>query len=96
MEECLRKLANHFPAARFVKLGVEDAEMEPAGVPALIAYRGGDKFAALVPILDEIPEDADLSASTLEVLLKRYVPQRKTLQSLTQDIAATTASQNSR
>ena len=50
-----------------------DAEMEPAGVPAIIAYRGGDKFAALVPILDELPDDADLSALTLETVMKRYV-----------------------
>lgn len=46
--------------------------MEPAGVPALLAYRGGDKFAGLVPIVEEIPDDAELSASTLELVLKRY------------------------
>lgn len=46
--------------------------MEPAGVPALLAYRGGDKFAGLVPVIQEIPDDAELSASTLESLLKRY------------------------
>jgi hypothetical protein len=48
-----------------------DAEMEPAGVPALLAYRGGDKFAGLVPVIDEIPEHADLSDTTLEHLLQR-------------------------
>ena len=58
---------------RFVKLHFEDAEMEPAGVPALLAYQGGDKFAGLVPMVDEIPDDADLSAGTLETVLKRYV-----------------------
>lgn len=47
--------------------------MEPAGVPALIAYRGGDKFAGLVPIMDEIPDDADFNALTLEAVLRRYV-----------------------
>ena len=46
--------------------------MEPAGVPALIAYRGGDKFAGLVPVIDEIPDDADLSSRTLEAVMKRY------------------------
>ena len=46
--------------------------MEPAGVPALIAYRGGDKFAALVPVIQEIPDDADLSSLTLESVLRRY------------------------
>lgn len=47
--------------------------MEPAGVPAVIAYRGGDKFAALVPVINELPDDADLSALTLETVLKRFV-----------------------
>lgn len=47
--------------------------MEPAGVPAIIAYRGGDKFAGLVPVIDEIPDDAELSALTLETVMKRYV-----------------------
>ena len=47
--------------------------MEPAGVPALLAYRGGDKFAGLVPVIQEIPDDADLSASTLEMVMRRYV-----------------------
>ena len=55
-----------------MKLHYLDAEMEPAGVPALLAYRGGQKFAGLVPIIQEIPDDADLSAGTLEVLLRRF------------------------
>ena len=48
--------------------------MEPAGVPALLAYRGGEKFAGLVPVIDEIPDDADLSEGTLEHVLRRYEP----------------------
>ena len=47
--------------------------MEPAGVPALIAYRGGDKFAGLVPIMEEMPDDAELSSLTLETVMMRYV-----------------------
>jgi hypothetical protein len=43
--------------------------MEVAGVPAILAYRGGEKFAGLVPIMDEFPEDAELSAETLGTLL---------------------------
>jgi len=54
-----------------VKLHYEEAEMEVAGVPALLAYRGGDKFAGLVPVVDEIPDDAELSAATLETVLRR-------------------------
>jgi hypothetical protein len=45
--------------------------MEPAGVPAIIAYRGGDKFAGLIPVLDEIPDEEDLSPESLESALKR-------------------------
>ena len=41
-------------------------------MPALLAYQGGEKFAGLVPIIQEIPDDADLSANTLETVLKRY------------------------
>jgi hypothetical protein len=42
-------------------------------VPALIAYRGGDKFAGLVPIMEEMPDDAELSSLTLEAVMQRYV-----------------------
>ena len=55
-----------------MRLHFRDAEMEPAGVPALLAYRAGEKFAGLVPLIQEMPDDADLSAGTLEWLLKRY------------------------
>lgn len=72
LEECVCALAATHPDTRFVKLHFEDAEMEPAGVPALIAYRNGDKFAGLVPLIDEIPEDADVSATTLERVMQRY------------------------
>lgn len=47
--------------------------MEVAGVPAILAYKGGDKFAGLVPVTEEFPDDAELSAETVEALLKRYV-----------------------
>ena len=72
IEDCIRSLAQKHLDVRFIKLHFEDAEMEPAGVPALLAYRAGDKFAGLVPIIQEIPDDAELSANTLEFVLKRY------------------------
>lgn len=55
-----------------MKLHYDEAQMEPAGVPAVIAYRGGEKFAGLVPIINELPDDADLSALTLEAVMKRF------------------------
>lgn len=46
--------------------------MEVAGVPAVLAYRGGDKFAGLVPVVDEIPEDQALDAKSLAMVLEKY------------------------
>ena len=73
IEDCLRQICRRHKETRFVKMHYIDAEMEPAGVPALLAYQNGDKFAGLVPIIDELPEDADLNDTTLEHLLTRYV-----------------------
>lgn len=75
IEDCVRTLARKHSSTRFVRLHYQDAEMEPAGVPALIAYRGGDKFAGLVPIMEEMPDDAELSSLTLEAVMMRYVDQ---------------------
>lgn len=69
----MRTLAQKHKGVHFVRLHYQDAEMEPAGVPALIAYRGGDKFAGLVPIMEEMPDDAELSSLTLETVLQKYV-----------------------
>ena len=71
VEDCMRQLARKHKSTRFVKLHYLDAEMEPAGVPAVLAYRSGDKFAGLVPVVDEIPDDADLSAISLEHLFQK-------------------------
>ena len=71
IENCIRTIAQKHLDVRFVKLHYEDAEMEPAGVPALLAYRGGDMFSRLVPIIQEIPDDAELSANVLESVLRR-------------------------
>jgi hypothetical protein len=71
IEDCVRDLARQYPTTRFVKLHYEEAEMEPAGVPAVLAYRGGDKFAGIVPVVDELPDDEELDARTLGAILKR-------------------------
>jgi len=71
VEDCLASLARKYVSTRFVKLHYRDAEMEPAGVPALLAYRAGDKFADMVPVVDAIPDDADLSPQTLERVMQR-------------------------
>jgi hypothetical protein len=73
IEDCVRTLAKKHSNTRFVRLHYQDAEMEPAGVPAIIAYRGGDKFAGLVPVMEAMPDDAELSSLTLEAVMLRYV-----------------------
>ncbi|PNS19388.1 hypothetical protein CAC42_2565 [Sphaceloma murrayae] len=71
IEECMVALAKKYVNTRFVKLHYHDAEMEPAGVPAVLAYKGGDKFAGLVPVFNEIPDDADVNPQTLEKLFQK-------------------------
>ena len=71
LERYLRQLAGRHQDTRFVRLHFEDAQMEPAGVPALIAYRGGEKFAGLVPMIDELPDDAEVSSITIENVMQR-------------------------
>jgi len=72
VEEAVREMASTFTTSRFVKLHYTEAEFEPAGVPALLAYRNGDKFAGFVPVSDEIPDHEELSAKSLTALLQRH------------------------
>ncbi|KAF2736031.1 thioredoxin-like protein [Polyplosphaeria fusca] len=59
----------HYRSTNFVKYHYEDAEIGVAGVPAVLAYRNqGEQFADLVPLLDELPHNAELSAASLEKL----------------------------
>jgi hypothetical protein len=57
---------------RFVALDFEEAEFEHAGVPALLAYKDGNKFADLVPLRDEVPFTCNV-VTNLEEAMKRYV-----------------------
>lgn len=50
-----------------------DAEMDEIAVPGILAYKGGDCFANLVSIVDEIPDGKDFSAAVLEGMLQQYV-----------------------
>lgn len=73
IEEALREFAQVHASVRCVRLHFAEAEMEPAGVPALLAYADGEKFAGLVPVVDELPDEGELNAETLEGVLRRYV-----------------------
>ena len=46
--------------------------MEHAGIPAILAYRGGEKFVDMVPLMDEVPFTCNV-VTNLEEALKRYV-----------------------
>ena len=52
-------------------MNYRDAEMTPAAVPAILAYKTGDLIANLVSIIDEIPDGRDLSTSSLEFVLRQ-------------------------
>jgi hypothetical protein len=55
-----------------VKLHHLEAEMEAPVVPAVLAYKGGELFANIMRIVDEIPPGRNLSTDSLELVLRRY------------------------
>jgi hypothetical protein len=55
-----------------VKLHHLEAEMEASVVPAVLGYKGGELFANIMRIVDEIPPGRNLSADSLELVLRRY------------------------
>ncbi|KAI9820959.1 MAG: hypothetical protein M1832_003431 [Thelocarpon impressellum] len=71
VEDCLSSLARKHATTRFVKLHYDEAEMDVASAPAVLAYRGGELFANLVGIVDEIPAERTLSTSSLEMVLRK-------------------------
>ncbi|MCJ1337896.1 hypothetical protein MMC09_003180 [Bachmanniomyces sp. S44760] len=71
VEDALSALSRKHEFTRFVKLSYEEAEMDEEAVPAILAYRGGEIFANMVAVLDEMPAGQDLSEDNLEALLKR-------------------------
>ena len=72
VEDAMSTIARKHEYTRFVKLNYRDAEMSPAAVPAILAYKAGDLIANLVSIIDEIPAGRDLSTSSLELVLQQY------------------------
>ncbi|KAF2863256.1 thioredoxin-like protein [Piedraia hortae CBS 480.64] len=73
IEGCLRNLARRYAdQTRFIKMHYCEAQMERAGVPALLAYEDGEKFATLVPLIDELPEEGEVSPKTVEAVLKEH------------------------
>jgi hypothetical protein len=71
VDNCMREVAKRNDTVRFVKLHGEDAEIDSAVLPAVLAYKRGDKFADLLPMLDLLPNDSELSAVSLETLFRQ-------------------------
>ncbi|KAH7377837.1 phosducin [Pyrenochaeta sp. MPI-SDFR-AT-0127] len=69
-EECMNEVAKRNDTVRFVKMYNEVAEIEKTGVPAVLAYRGGDKIADLVPLT--LPKDFELSPISLETVFRQH------------------------
>jgi hypothetical protein len=67
----MHEVAKRNDTVRFVKLHNSDAELENAGLPAILAYKGGKEVKMLVPLLDELPDDSELSAISLETCFRR-------------------------
>ncbi|KAI9768218.1 MAG: hypothetical protein M1840_005048 [Geoglossum simile] len=72
VEDCLSTLAQKYSETRFVKLHYIEAEMDAVSVPAILAYKGGNLFANLVSVIDEIPPNRNLSSSSLELVMQRH------------------------
>ena len=69
VEESLKPLAQKYATTRFVKLHYDEAEMDAASVPAILAYKEGELIANLVSIIDEIPVDKEVNSQSLEGVL---------------------------
>jgi hypothetical protein len=67
----MAEVAKRNDTVRFVKLHNSDAELDEAALPAILAYKRGDKIAGLVPLLAELPDDSELSALALETCFRR-------------------------
>ena len=53
-----------------MKLHFLDAEMDEVAAPGILAYKGGECFANLVSVVDEIPAGKDINSTTLEQVLQ--------------------------
>lgn len=47
--------------------------MDEIAVPGILAYKGGDCFANLVSVMNEVPAGRGMNSSALEMLLQQYV-----------------------
>lgn len=67
----MREVARRNDTVRFVKMHGEEAELDRDVLPAVLAYKGGEKFASILPLLNELPDDSELSVVSLETALRK-------------------------
>ncbi|CAF9938144.1 MAG: hypothetical protein HETSPECPRED_000784 [Heterodermia speciosa] len=72
VEDALDKLAQKYNTTRFVKLHQIEAEMDEIAVPGILAYKGGECFANLVSLVNEMPASRDMNQANLEWLLQQH------------------------
>lgn len=73
MEDALKDLAGKHATTRFVKLHYLEAEMDEIAAPGILAYKGGDCFANLVSMINEMPAGRGINSASVESVLQRYV-----------------------
>ena len=71
VEDALSDLARRHDTVRFVKLHFLEAEMDEIAAPGVLAYKGGECFANLVSMVNEMPAGRDMNTKTVEDVLLR-------------------------
>lgn len=72
-EACMHDVAKRNDTVRFVQMYGDDCDLDDDDVlPAVLAYKGGDKLATLLPVVDLLPKDSELSAVSLETLFRQH------------------------
>ncbi|KAF1831931.1 hypothetical protein BDW02DRAFT_29288 [Decorospora gaudefroyi] len=67
----MRTVAKRNDTVRFVRLTGEEAELDRAILPAVLAYKGGDKIATLLPLLNMLPTDSEVSPVSIETCFRQ-------------------------
>jgi hypothetical protein len=67
----MRQVAKRNDTVRFVKLTAEDAEIDKDVVPAVLVYRKGEMVKTLLPLLEQLPDDSELSAISIETCFRQ-------------------------
>lgn len=69
--QCMQEVAQRNDTVRFIKMDNAEAEMTEEGLPAVLAYKHGKNIAMLVPLQQEFSEDTELTAVSLETVLRQ-------------------------